>query len=133
MADDRETANVIRLFGGLMRLPLDAFMYGMQILVRTIQGLQNMAEQGIDTIARDGPAQRWPDVPSMPGLPSDATVPGTSDERPGATAESDRKERCGMPDQDLSGENTLKLVRYKVVFVKRDYEVAFREQEELVA
>ena len=36
-----------------------------------------------------------------------------------------------MPDQNLSGDD-LKLVRYKVLFVKRDYEYAFREQEELV-
>ena len=36
-----------------------------------------------------------------------------------------------MPDQNLSGED-LKLVRYKVLFVRRDYEYAFREREELV-
>ena len=34
---------------------------------------------------------------------------------------------------DLSGEDILKLVRYKIVFLKRDYEVAFPEEEELVA
>ena len=36
-------------------------------------------------------------------------------------------------DQDLSGEDTLKLVRYKILFVKRDYEVAFDEKEDLVS
>ena len=35
-------------------------------------------------------------------------------------------------DKDLSG-SCLKLVRYKVLFVKRDYETAFPEREELVA
>jgi hypothetical protein len=34
--------------------------------------------------------------------------------------------------KDLGG-NDLKLVRYKILFVKRDYEVAFPEREELVA
>ena len=35
------------------------------------------------------------------------------------------------PDRDLS-DDTLKLVQYRVVFVKRDLEYAFREKEELV-
>lgn len=35
-------------------------------------------------------------------------------------------------DRDLGGDR-LKLVRYKILFVKRDYEVAFPEHEELVA
>jgi hypothetical protein len=34
-------------------------------------------------------------------------------------------------DRDLR-DDTLKLVRYKILFVKREYEVAFREQEDLV-
>ena len=36
-----------------------------------------------------------------------------------------------MADKNLSGKD-LKLVRYKILFVKRDYEHAFEEQEELV-
>ena len=36
-----------------------------------------------------------------------------------------------MSDKNLSGED-LKLVRYKILFIKRDYEWAFKEQEELV-
>jgi hypothetical protein len=35
-------------------------------------------------------------------------------------------------DQDLH-DDMLKLVRYKVLFVKREYETAFREQEDLVS
>jgi hypothetical protein len=38
-----------------------------------------------------------------------------------------------LPDQDLSGSDTLKLVRYKIVFVKRDHELVFLEKEELVS
>ena len=37
-----------------------------------------------------------------------------------------------MRDKDLNDEQ-LKLVRYKILFVKRDYETAFPEKEELVA
>jgi hypothetical protein len=35
-------------------------------------------------------------------------------------------------DKDLS-DDTLKLVRYKILFVKRNYEHAFREHETLVS
>ena len=38
-----------------------------------------------------------------------------------------------MSDKDLRDEKVLKLVRYKILFVKRDYEYPFPEQEELVA
>ena len=37
-----------------------------------------------------------------------------------------------MRDQDLSDKNVLKLVRFKVLFIKRGYEYAFPEQEALV-
>ena len=37
-----------------------------------------------------------------------------------------------MPDTNLHDDN-LKLVRYKILFVKRGYECAFDEQEDLVA
>jgi len=37
-----------------------------------------------------------------------------------------------MPDTNLN-DDMLKLVRYRILFVKRDYEVAFPEQEELVS
>lgn len=36
-----------------------------------------------------------------------------------------------MPDTNLN-DDMLKLVRYKILFVKREYEAAFPEQEELV-
>ena len=38
-----------------------------------------------------------------------------------------------MSDTDLTGKDMLKLVRYKILFIKRDYETAFPEREELVA
>lgn len=43
-----------------------------------------------------------------------------------------REGETEMKEKD-SKEETLKLVRYKVLFVKRGYEVAFQEREELVA
>jgi hypothetical protein len=38
-----------------------------------------------------------------------------------------------MPDEDLTGADTLKLVRYRIVFVKPDYEFVFLEKEDLVS
>ena len=38
-----------------------------------------------------------------------------------------------MLDKDLSNPDVLKLVRFKILFIKRDYEHAFGEQEDLVS
>src|SRR5215813_11452184 len=42
------------------------------------------------------------------------------------------QEERAMSDKDLN-DDMLKLVRYKILFVKRDYEHAFPEVEELVS
>jgi hypothetical protein len=58
-----------------------------------------------------------------------------------ATPPDDRSQRVRCPrgqegepmrDQDLSGQD-LKLVRYKILFTKRDHEHAFQEQETIVS
>jgi len=87
-------------------------------------------ESGIDTTGRAG----------MAGVQVMQTRPGVQDDYrqrgpDGDGSSASRKERSTMNnrDTDLSGEDRLKLVRYKIVFLKRDHEVAFPEKEELVA
>src|SRR6185295_13601753 len=50
------------------------------------------------------------------------------EERSGESIDEQEK----FSDIDLSG-HMLKLVQYRVLFVRRDYEVAFPEKEELIA
>jgi len=75
----------------------------------------------------------------MMGTMAAAAVPPTQNAAPtpaappsgrGATSGA-RKETAGMRDRDLSGHD-VKLVRYRILFVKREYEAAFPETDDLL-
>jgi hypothetical protein len=126
------------LVARLVRLPVAAFVFGMEMFVLTLQGLQRFTDEGIEAMAGGAASararQRAPSaaggVRSEPAaaLGPQAVEPGTTDGQPTTNLQ---KEPVAMPDTNLS-DDMLKLVRYKVLFIKRDYEVAFPEQEELV-
>src|SRR5215831_5779656 len=121
---------MIQFFGQMMKLPLEAFVYSMGMLVKTMQGLQQIAYQGINLLT-DGGGQPLIDTPDdeshVTGVAPENILETEVETAPQTTPKEDVK----MADRDLSGED-LKLVRYKILFVKRDYEHAFEEQEELV-
>jgi len=132
---------MIQLFSRLVKLPLDALVYSMEMFVKTMQGLQHIAYQSIDMMAdwdiqvpvevsiRESAVpevtQAMPEV--MQAMPKGASR-GHTETTQGNIQEEARR----MPDRDLH-DDMLKLVRYKVLFVKRDYEHVFTEVEELVA
>ena len=135
----------------MMKLPMTAFVYSMEMFVKTIQGLQKIADQGIDAML-NGAAQSPGDTQSDPTIGTPPTgMTQAADYSPsnrghltggrktfvtsGIVAgddETNLKEERKMPDTNLN-DDMLKLVRYKILFVKRDYEHAFPEQEELVS
>jgi hypothetical protein len=104
--------------------------------------MQRTADEGMDVMLGDAsrPQRETAGTPRNPqGEPgnqreteSDLATTSTScaveDD-----AQTNPKETRDMSDTDLSGENILKLVRYKILFIKRDYEHAFQEVEELVS
>lgn len=124
-----QSHTMMSFFGRMMKLPFEAFVYGLEMFVQTMQGLQQIAYQGIDTMA-DGITQVC-----VEPADSDVINNGVIHDAIGDSAEplpqTTHKENMKMADQDLGGKD-LKLVRYKILFVKRDYEHAFDEQEELV-
>lgn len=142
---------MMKFLSQMMKLPITAFVYSIEMLARTLQGFQRMADHGIDAMlsgtvqeSSSGPdcesdlkgsgiTQTLGDTPGSQGnLTSDKTnsmTSGTGKE----SVETSHKETKKMRDTDLSDHKMLKLVRYKILFVKRKYEVAFREQEELVS
>jgi hypothetical protein len=155
MANGREPlgTGVIWLLGQMVRLPVEAFVYTMEMMVKTLQGLQKMADRSVDALmGRDAPS--LPDAPAVESNLSNGPTVGATAHAAGSTpnSESDHpndtvnltpdaitsggekieKEQRNMPDTNLS-DDMLKLVRYKILFVKRDYEVAFKEEEELVS
>ena len=122
----------MRLFGQTMMLPFTAFIQGMELFVKTIQGMQKATEEGMDVMAGgmtqvSGPA---PDDQSDLAISTTGAATGGALDDNTAT---NLKERINMDDRDLSNDKKLKLVRYKILFIKRDYEVAFPEIEELVS
>jgi hypothetical protein len=124
---------MMRFFSQMMKAPMAAFVYSMEMFVKTMQGIQRMADQGIDAMV-GGIAQSLTDAAhSDIVLTNDPEMQATGDATGDSSETKANKEAKKMKDQDLSGEDTLKLVRYKILFVKRDYEHAFPEKEELVS
>jgi len=122
---------MIQFFGEMLKLPLDAFVLSMEMFVKTIQGIQKIAYQGIDAMVNE--------IVQPPGDRPGSKSGRTSDVPDGTIADSaetmyqtTQKEETKMADRDLR-DDMLKLVRYKILFVKRDYEHAFPEEEELVS
>ena len=153
---NRSSIGLIQLFGQLMMLPLSVFVYSMDVFVRTIQSVQQVAGEGMDimlgstdqtpresgiltqtSIAApvDRTASNMTETPGVApgdesGLESSLAI-SSSDSGANDDAKKNLKETIKMNDTDLS-DDMLKLVRYKILFVKRDYETAFPEKEELV-
>lgn len=152
----RGSIAVIELFGQMMLLPLSVFVYGMELFMRTVQGMEKAADEGMallvgstsqtfaeaDNLTQTSRETRGNEVMSnaietfgvVPssdsGLESSLAI-SSSDSGVNNDAKNNVKETIKMNDTDLS-DDMLKLVRYKILFVKRDYETAFPEREELV-
>jgi hypothetical protein len=141
MSQDQSDSGFFWLFEQMMRLPVAAFVYTMEMLVKTMHGLQHMADFGAPGAANRAMPQHDQSLAS--GAPMAITSLDTapraqmnSQSQPGSAvnegATTTHKETTKMPDTNLN-DDMLKLVRYKVLFVKREYETAFPEQEDLVS
>jgi hypothetical protein len=125
---------MMQLFSRLMKLPLEAFVYSMEMFVYTMRGIQRIAYQGIDVMS-DGDVRATVEAPgSESALPEEthAVPEGAGMGYREATQITMQEEERHMADKDLR-DDMLKLVRYKILFVKREYEYAFPEEEELVS
>jgi hypothetical protein len=122
----------MRLFGQMMMLPFTAFIQSMELFIKTIQGMQRATEEGMDVMA-GGMAQASGPAPDNQSDPAVSTTGAASGGELDDISTTNLKEESNMDDRDLSNDKKLKLVRYKILFIKRDYEVAFPEIEELVS
>jgi hypothetical protein len=138
--DNRER-NVVSLLAEVVMLPMTALLYGLELLVRAVQGVQQATQQGIESM-----------VTAPVASPAPLATAGGEVRDPGSI-DTNRRGNAGDPaprpavkeaapmepsichetrrDRDLR-DDMLKLVRYKILFVRREYEVAFPEQEDLV-
>src|SRR5712664_4608174 len=75
-AEDRGSSNFMRLFGQMMMLPLTIFVQGMELFIKTIQGMQRVAENGMDVMV-GGTTQAPGEAPWASDLMSSTTGPVT--------------------------------------------------------
>jgi hypothetical protein len=137
-----------------MKLPLEAFVYSMEMFAQTMRGIQHIVFQGIDTMAdwdvrapvdASGSESAVPEVKqttpevihAVPEVKQTTpevihTVPEYTDGGHTEVRQVPIQEERKMSDRDMR-DDMLKLVRYKILFVKRDLEHAFPEKEELVS
>jgi hypothetical protein len=112
-------------------LPVRTFIFGVERLLDTLRGLQHASDRGMEIMAgRSSSANTKPE--EIPGTPppvleaSDVTQGAASGGTDTTIEETRHMDKVLNDDQ-------LKLVRYKILFVKRDFEHAFPEEEALVA
>lgn len=115
----------------MMKLPISAFVFSVEMLVKTIQGIQKIAYQGIDMM-EDGNVQTTHSLNSGEIDTASDVIDGASVYSPEIHQRASQPGERSMAERDLH-DDMLKLVRYKILFVKRDLEYAFPEHEELVA
>jgi|SRR5262245_12731198 len=127
---------MMRLLGQMMKLPVAIFVYGMEMLVKTMQGMQKLADQGVDAMLQGIPPQS--EMNKEAGCAQSQFSGSMMSVNEGARHRGAKTinhithmEVSKMSDQDLRGDD-LKLVRYVVLFTRRDLEVAFPEKTELV-
>lgn len=124
---------MIKFFGQIMKLPMAALASGMEMLAQTMREIQKSFESNID-VASNGLAQTINDMSDEAGVAraaSDDRSGGISGDGADVTQQTLDKEEKDMSDQDLSGHD-LKIVRYRIIFTKRDYEAVLDEADEEV-
>jgi hypothetical protein len=141
---ERVPSEMMWFMGQFFVIPMAAFVQSVELLVKMMQGMQKATSQGLEVMVGVGRFATAKDASAT--LAGSASAPETSDVGNGKTEFAyigiTQKKR---EDKTLSNENDgiavnkdlhddmLKLVRYKILFVKREYEHAFREQEDLVS
>src|SRR5947208_1289769 len=91
----------------MMRLPVMAVVYSMEMLVKTMQGLQRMADQGIDAVVGRSTQASNDALDNRDNLTNDAKVSGMTQTSTNARSESNlitAKRASVAPD--TSGDST---------------------------
>jgi hypothetical protein len=128
--------------GQFFLIPVATLIYGVELLVKTMQGMQEATTQGMSAVV--GSTPQTTATESGPGEievgPSQTGPVNTQESGARNTDVIEKKEENTLSndgngaglDKDLH-DDMLKLVRYKILFVKREYEHAFPEKEDLVS
>ncbi len=123
---------MIRFLSQMFKLPLAAFVASIEIITIAMRELQKTFDQSVDVMVSET-AEALANF-SIGGHeseidPGNSAGDGVMTDRSNPAAETTHEEDGNMPDQDLGGEN-LKVVRYRILFTKRDFEVTLEEAED---
>lgn len=131
---------MIRLIGLMVKFPSNVFLFGLEALMKSVRSFQQSFERGVDTITEEMERNlRGADHETAPASPArhfdqQQTAQGVADvaAREPQPCPPAQQEARNMRDKDLSGDD-LKLVKFKILFVRRDFEAVLFEDEELVS
>jgi len=121
---------MIKFLGQIMKIPMAVLASGMEMMARTMKEIQRSFENNID-VASDGLAQTLSDMADG-GATASVVAEKRGDGAVDTPQQTGNKEEDDMGDQDLSGDD-VKVVRYRIIFTKRDFEAVLdKAEEELV-
>jgi hypothetical protein len=134
----RSSNDLVWRLSQILRLPLVAFSYGIEMFSKTMQEITRMTDYGIGTMTNDASqasaertgSERQPGsetaISANKGAISDGAA--TTEKEKGKMGD----QNYGGGDQDLSGDD-LKYVRYSIIFTKADLEATLQpDKEDLV-
>src|SRR5437588_169162 len=133
--DYRDSQNMMWLWGQFLMIPVAALVYSIEMLLRTMQGMQQVTNQGISvmvgpTAGSNRPSDEKPVVDTQSAEPKISSTNNRNEEETTLNTTDNNNYNYCAPD-DTKGK-CLILWRYKVLFIKRDLEHAFGEVEDLV-
>jgi hypothetical protein len=130
----RSSNDLVWFLGQILRLPLAAFSYSVEMFSKTMQGITRMADQGIGTMTNDvsQPSAERTGCERQPG--SETTISANKGAIPDGAATTDKEtgkmdQNYDGRDQDLSGDD-LKYVRYSIIFTKADLEATLQQDKD---
>lgn len=134
---ERDSRNMMWLFGQFLMIPASAFLYGVEMMLKTMQGMQQVTSQGVEVMV--GPnafTSTMPDASTgAANTLTDSNITNTSTDNNRIPLKEDKKlmeTNQNFCKPDPKDGKCLVLWRYKVLFIKRDFEHAFPEQEDLI-
>jgi hypothetical protein len=129
---------VIQFFSQMLKFPVAAVAAGFEIMARVMRDMQQTFDRNVDVVA-EGMAQSLREQTAETGTQvqdPEGTSKVVTGNRIDESDSTTQKAGGNMgdwdgQDQDLSGED-LKVVQYRIIFTKRDYEATLSEHEETV-
>jgi hypothetical protein len=128
-----QSTTMMQFLGQMLKLPISAFVIGIEMIARVMREFQKTFDQSIDAVASGGAETlgKMSDGGSRSNDKEAVSACKVALAKDVNASACTNMEDDKMPDVDLSGDD-LKLVRYKIVYTLRDKEAVLKIGDELV-